>query len=249
MKFGKINEWILFLLLNYWPEEELVFDFGVNCLFKGLQDTKRLIQSTGFCCCWLEVWGKKINVGNVQMGIFRYLLTFCYPNDSLTKWFEDTEKSKSKLVSSSYSDLLPLYFPLFLNYCPYSGYILTGNWIVTLQKFMILAVNPLQAEDRNVKHNSLQDLLGVWFMQILLNRFLPLWIVSLYNLGSADIYNAKAITSCNHPNCIDSFISTALFIWKILSMDPCITFMSCWAHKYFPWISPYINPIGSLCLH
>lgn len=138
---------------------------------------------------------------------------------------------------------------LFLNYCPYSGCILTGNWIVTLQKFMILAVNPLQAEDRNVKHNSLQDLLGVWFMQILLNRFLPLWIVSLYNLGSADIYNAKAITSCNHPNCIDSFISTALFIWKILSMDPCITFMSCWAHKYFPWISPYINPIGSLCLH
>lgn len=74
-----------FLLLNYWPEEELVFDFGVNCLFKGLQDTKRLIQSTGFCCCWLEVWGKKINVGNVQTGIFQYLLTFCYPNDSLTK--------------------------------------------------------------------------------------------------------------------------------------------------------------------
>lgn len=46
-----------FLLLNYWPEEELVFDFGVNCLFKGLKDTKRLIQSTGFCLgkknkCW-----------------------------------------------------------------------------------------------------------------------------------------------------------------------------------------------------
>lgn len=62
-----------------------MFDFGVNCLFKGLQDTKRLIQSTGFCCCWPEVWGKKINVGNVQTGIFQYLLTFCYPNDSLTK--------------------------------------------------------------------------------------------------------------------------------------------------------------------
>lgn len=238
MKFGKINEWILFLLLNYWPEEEPLFDFGVNCLFKGLQDTKRLIQSTGFCCCWLEVWGKKINVGNVQMGIFRYLLTFCYPNDSLTKWFEDIEKSKSKLVHTPTYSLCILL--LFLNYCPYSGCILTRNWIVTLQKFMILAVNPLQAEDRNVKHNSLQDLLGVWFMQILLNRFLPLclWIVSLYNLGSADIYNAKAITSCNHPNCIDSFISTTLFIWKILSMDPCITFMSCWAHKYFPLNKP-----------
>lgn len=238
MKFGKINEWILFLLLNYWPEEEPLFDVGVNCLFKGLQDTKRLIQSTGFCCCWLEVWGKKINVGNVQMGIFRYLLTFCYPNDSLTKWFEDIEKSKSKLVHTPTYSLCILL--LFLNYCPYSGCILTRNWIVTLQKFMILAVNPLQAEDRNVKHNSLQDLLGVWFMQILLNRFLPLclWIVSLYNLGSADIYNAKAITSCNHPNCIDSFISTALFIWKILSMDPCITFMSCWAHKYFPLNKP-----------
>lgn len=173
------------------------------------------------------------------MGIFRYLLTFCYPNDSLTKWFEDIEKSKSKLVHTPTYSLCILL--LFLNYCPYSGCILTRNWIVTLQKFMILAVNPLQAEDRNVKHNSLQDLLGVWFMQILLNRFLPLclWIVSLYNLGSADIYNAKAITSCNHPNCIDSFISTTLFIWKILSMDPCITFMSCWAHKYSPWISPY----------
>lgn len=65
---------------------------------------------------------------------------------------------------------------------------LTGDWIVTLQEFMIMAVNPPYAEGGYIKHIGLLDLLAVWFMQIWLDRFSTC-------ATSVDIYGAQAIIS------------------------------------------------------
>lgn len=118
---------------------------------------------------------------------------------------------------------------------------LNYDWIVTLQEFTIIAVNPLCAKDRYIKHIGLLDLSAVWFMQILLNRF-QLAGFSLHSATSVE-FSRHLQCQSNHelpssPNCIDPFISTALFIWKILSMVPCISFMSCWEHKYYTLNKP-----------
>lgn len=48
---------------------------------------------------------------------------------------------------------------------------LKKDWIVTCQELTMIAVNPLCARDGCIKPIGFLDLLAVWFMQILVDRF------------------------------------------------------------------------------
>lgn len=91
---------------------------------------------------------------------------------------------------------------------------------------MIVAVNPRCAEYRYLKHIGPPGFISCLIYADLTRQIST--SVYLEASASVDIYCAKAIMNCHHlfPVLIPLYLQRG-FIWKILSMAACITFMCC----------------------